>query len=204
MKIRIGFIFILVVFCVFSLMVCQSESNVTEGEEAPDATSPAGEQEGMTAEQEMMAKMAFSEEAEDYLMSRDWEISPKDSFVEQIIEVKAKLEENYKEADEMLAQMGAQIEDDNMMMNLISDAGIPEFFGKYPDRKLSFEIRHVFVDKIPEKKYIGEEKEENEVDMVAYVIFKYRLLETEEGKNTSGFGSTKCFHRKICYWVCEF
>ncbi len=204
MRIRIGFLFILFVFCVFTLTACKSESNVTEGEEIQSTPSETGAEEVKTPEQEMMAKMAFSEEAEDYLMSRDWEISPKDSFVGQIIEVKAKLEENYKEADEMLAQMGAQIEDDSMMMNLVSGAGIPEFFGKYPDRNLSFEIRHVFVDKITEKKYIGEEKEENEVDMVAFIIFKYRLVETDEGINTSGFGSLKCYHRNICRWVCEF
>lgn len=204
MRIRIGFLFILFVFCVFTLTVCKSESNVTEGEEIQSTPSETGAEEVKTPEQEMMAKMTFSEEAEDYLMSKDWETNPKDSFAEQLIKAKTKLEENYEEADEMLAQMGAQIEDDSMMMNLISGADIPEFFGKYPDRKLSFEIRHVFVDKIPEKKYIGEEKEENEIDMVAYIIFKYRLLETEEGKNISGFGSAKCFHRKICYWICEF
>jgi len=204
MKIRNVFILILFVFCVCTLTVCKSESDVTVKEDTEAVEAQAGEEEVMTPENELLAKMAFSEEAEDYLMSRDWEISPKDSFVEQIIEVKAKLEENYKEADEMLAQMGAQIEDDSMMMNLISGAGIPEFLGRYPDRKLSFEIRHVFVDKILEKKYIGDEKEENEVDMVAFITFKYRLVETEEGINTSGFGSFKCYHRNICYWVCEF
>jgi len=204
MRIRIGFVFILFVFCIFTLTACKSESNVTEGEEIQSTPSETGEEEVKTPELEMMAKMTFSEEAEDYLMSKDWETNPKDSFVEQIIEVKTKLEENYKEADRMLAQMGAQIEDDSMMMNLISDADISEFFGKYPDRKLSFEIRHVFVDKILEKKYIGEENEENEIDMVAYIIFKYRLIETEEGKNYTGFGSLKCYHRKICNWICEF
>ena len=204
MKRRIGFIFILFVFCVFTLTVCKSESNVTGGEEIQSAPSETGEEEVKTPEQEMMAKMTFSEEAENYLMSRDWETSPRDSIVEQLIEAKTKLEGNYKEADEMLVLMGAQIEDDGMMMNLISGADIPEFFGKYPDRKLSFEIRHVFVDKIIEKKYIGEEIEDNEVDMVAYIIFKYRLIEIEEGNNISGFGSLKCYHRKICSWICEF
>jgi len=148
--------------------------------------------------------MTFSDDAKEYLLSRDWKINPKDSFFDHLTQLKTKLEENYDEAPKILAQMGAQMEDDSEILNQVSGEDISAFFTRYPARKLVFEIRHVFVDKFFEKKYVLVDNEKIETDMIAYVIFQYSLVEQEKGINKKATGSFKCYHRQGCPWNCEF
>ncbi len=192
-------VFLVIVFCVFALMLCSSKREMAEEEEGPVVKAQTEEGE-ISKEDGITAKTVFSSNAEDYLLSKDWKTNPKKSLSNHLLKLKTQLEENYSEAGQILAKLGARMEDDSEIMNLISGNEISEFFKRYPNRKLVFEIRHVFVDQISEKKYILVENEKSEIDMMAHVIFKYRLVEEEKGINQSGSGSFSCPHRNICEW----
>jgi len=212
MKLRSVMIFSLFFFCLFALTLCQSEKSTKFQKESPGIETRTGEVKEMTGRESLKAKMVFCEEAEQYIKEEmdkgKWEINPKEKLADRLIEIKGQLmtewthEAEETEPGETLKQLNAQIESDSPAIKFISGKDIPGLFKKYSGRDFEFEVKHVFVSRIPETevRYFKEEKPENRIDMVAYVVFKYRLIEKEAGKNLSGTGCFASPHREICEW----
>ncbi|HZX11370.1 MAG TPA: hypothetical protein VFG01_10545 [Acidobacteriota bacterium] len=204
MRLKSMFVFSLLVFFLFALTVCGTKEEMVAEEEAPVVEAPAKEEAEMTKEELLMAKMIFSKEAEKYIdeeMKKEkWEIRPQEKLAACLNKLKADLEKDTGKAGEILKQLGAQMEDDSEVMTSISGEEISKFFKEYGDRNLVFEIQHVFVNKISEKKYAMEVTDENEIDMKAYVIFRLHLIQKEGVTNDTFDGFFACPHRNVCSW----
>lgn len=167
-------------------------------------------------EEEMMEKIKFSNEAEAYVTNKmeekKWEKHPREKLAVRLIDIKNELmKKSTEEAGKKLKELGARIESEDIekekKTKFYPSEEVPRLFKKYSERRFEFEIQHVFVSKIPdtEERYLGEQKPENRIDMVAYVVFKYRLVEKKVGKkitdkNISGTGTFICRHMEICVW----
>ncbi|MBD3414554.1 MAG: hypothetical protein GF421_09010 [Candidatus Aminicenantes bacterium] len=204
MKNRMVFVFSFLVLCLFVLTLCAPKEEATKEEETSAVVSQPEETQEMTEKEELMAKMNFSDDVEDYLLSRDWEVNPKDLFLDHLTQLKAELEKNYEEAPKILNKIEARMEDDSDVLNMISGEEIPAFFQKYPDRNLKIDICCVCVERIYETKYVMVDNEKVEVDLIAYVVLQYRLVDPSEGMNQGGYITMGCYHRNDCQWGCDF
>jgi len=206
MRSKTVFVFSLLVLCLFAFTVCgPPEEEKTEAEKKEPAVEAQEEEEmGMTKQEEMMAKMVFSEEAESYITEvkeKKWKGEhPKMKLADQLIGLKNELEGDSIAAAERLEDLGAQI---NLDKEDVKKDSIKSVFSeKYPGRNFVFEIQEVSVKKVPdnEKRYLGEETEENRVDLIAHVKFAFRLVQTSGAKNQSGTGTFESPHRNDCVW----
>ncbi|MGM0467070.1 MAG: hypothetical protein ACQERH_11640 [Acidobacteriota bacterium] len=206
MRLKTVFVFSLLVLFLFALMVCGTKEEMEAEEEAPVVEAPKEKVIEMTKEEKMMDKMFFSEEAEIYIeevKEEKWMGKhPKMKLADRLIELKTQFEGNIMDAAGGLERLDAQIMIDEKKIE-----NIKEFIEKnYSDRNFVFEIQKVSVEKVPdeETRYLGEETEENRVDLMAHVEFTFSLVQTPGSKNQSGTGTFGCLHRNDCHWGCEF
>jgi len=198
MRFRNVFILSLFVLGFITLFFCKSETP------APEQQTP----------EEIKAKIVFSGDLKIELKAAEVDLEEqKSNLTNSIIRWRDELiknfnpeegDPNYREIGNLLAARGAIVEDSNEQYAwLYGNENIADLFKRLPSGRLEIEIRHVFIDKIFEEKFVeDEEKGKEPVDMVARVFFKYSVLRKEEGelKNLSGSGTFGCIHRQSCAW----
>lgn len=202
MKFKSMFVFPLLVLFLFALTVCGTKEERVAEEEAPVVEAQKEKVTEMTKEEKMMDKIFFSEEAESYITEvkeKKWKGEhPKMKLADKLIGLKNEVEGDSVAAAERLKDLGAQIMIDEKKIE-----NIKEFMEKnYSDRNFVFEIQKVSVEKVPdeENRYLGEETEENRVDLMAHVEFTFSLVQTSGAKNQSGTGTFESPHRNDCVW----
>jgi hypothetical protein len=198
MKSRNVFILSLFILGFITLFFCKSETP-TPKQQTPD---------------EIMAKIVFSGDLERELLAADVKVlEQKSNLTDSIIRLRDELikyfnpedgDPDYQEIGNLLAARGAMIEDFNARYAWLTGRDkIAGLFQGLPRGMLEIEVRHVFIDKIFEEKFVEDNEEGKvKVDMVARIFFKYSVLREEEGelKNQSGGGSFGCLHRHNCPW----
>jgi hypothetical protein len=158
---------------------------------------------------DIMQKITFSEDLENQL-DMDQREDQKKRLTDAIRKFGKALSADYaggkyKDIGNELAARAAVIEDSRAEFAwIMGSAEISRLFTRlreeYPERKLTIEIRHVFVDKIFEDKHVDDGK--MPVDMTATIFFKYAVIQKmgEESTNMSGIGTFSCVHRNDCTW----
>jgi len=196
MKSRHIVVFSLFVFCMFVFLLCEAKQ-----------TQSARKIETM-GEEKMEAEVAFSKEADDYIVKEmekeppTWKEHPGKKLEGRLIALKKQLEGTSSDPARIMVRLGARIESDSGEMNIISGQDIFKLFEKYSKRELKFEIRHVFVEKIAKEKYIWVDGKKEPVDMMAHVMFRlhFNEIQEEKVKNDSFDGSYASPHRHVCEW----
>lgn len=203
MKFRNLSLLCIFLFCLLIVMFCQTEEQVirTQCEQTPEQLADLIHVSGD-------AMKLFNDAA-------------KENLIGTIIDFKNNVEKSFLPGnnEDPIAAIGDFLEDQNVILedttrNYKRIKRAAHFYRLFREGKINkakelgvekaeiglcIEIKHITIDKIEEEKY---DDEGNLLNMIARVIFKYRIqrIDDPRSNNQAGGGSGEFGHRNICTW----